>query len=96
MKYADHARLWRLVEGAVVDAIQSHPDYLTPKGERNAARSITKRVVGQIVGQAKEALRRGGLGHCPADGADQPHPEWSGTTTDHGAGVAKAPAPQSP
>lgn len=62
MKAADHQRLWRMVEGAVVDALSSHPDYLTPKGERSAVESITKRVVGQLVGYAGEARKRGPLG----------------------------------
>lgn len=61
MKRQDHQRLWRMVEGAVIDALQSHPDYLTPKGEQSAVESITKRVVGQLVGHATEAQKRGSL-----------------------------------
>lgn len=41
MKAADHQRLWRMVEGAVVDALSSHPDYLTPKGGWSASWSAT-------------------------------------------------------
>ncbi len=55
MKHRDHARLWRLVEGGVVDAFQCHPTYLTAAGRHAAVQSITKRVVGQIVGHAKQA-----------------------------------------
>jgi len=55
LKYRDHARLWRLVEGAVVDAFRTHPDYLTQKGHWSAVQSVTKRVVGQLVGHAKQA-----------------------------------------
>lgn len=62
MKAADHRRLWLLVEGAVTDALQTHPDYLTPKGAQSAVESITKRVVGQLVGHASEARKRGPLG----------------------------------
>lgn len=58
MKQRDHRRLWRLVEGAVVDAVQSHPGYLTDAGRLSAVQSITKRVVGQIVGHAKQAQER--------------------------------------
>lgn len=62
MAAEDHRRLWRLVEGGVVDALQTHPDYLTDKGRLSAVESITKRVVGQLVGYAKEARKRGPLG----------------------------------
>jgi hypothetical protein len=62
MKYADHQALWRLVEGAVMDAFANHPDYLTDAGRHMAVQSITKRVVGQIIGRAAEALKRGPLG----------------------------------
>lgn len=64
MKNADHVRLWNLVEGAVVDAFQAHPDYLTDKAAKVVVRSVTKRVVGQIIGHAKQTLRGGRLGDC--------------------------------
>ena len=57
LQRADHARLWRLVEGAVVDAMQQHPDYFTAAGLHDAVQSITKRVVGSIVGDCPEVLR---------------------------------------
>jgi hypothetical protein len=59
LKHADHARLWSLVEGAVLDAFNSHPDYLTDHGRQRAVGSITKRVCGQLVGHAKETLAGG-------------------------------------
>ncbi len=62
LKHRDHARLWRLVEGAVVDAFRSHPGFLTDEGHRSAVQSVTKRVVGQIVGHAQQAQPRGRLG----------------------------------
>lgn len=62
LKAADHRRLWVLVEGAVVDAFRCHPDYLTTKGEKAAVESITKRVVGQIVGHAKQTREGGRFG----------------------------------
>lgn len=61
-KYAGHDRLWRMVEGAVTDAFLSHPEYLTPTGTTNAVESITKRVVGNIVGHAKETRKGGRFG----------------------------------
>lgn len=87
MKAPDHHRLWRLVEGAVVDALQAHPDYLTPKGGRSAVESITKRVVGQLVGHATEARKRGPLGASRAVPVASPD-EGSASPP---AGVAKAP-----
>ena len=72
MKAADHRRLWRMVEGAVLDAFRSHPDYLTARGERHAVESVTKRVVGQLVGHASEARKRGPLGASRADSVGTP------------------------
>lgn len=62
MRRQDHGALWMLVEGAVADAFNCHPDYLTDAGKRSAIESITKRVVGQLVGHATEARKRGPLG----------------------------------
>lgn len=56
---AAHAELWRLVEGAVVDAMKSHPEYFTDAALATAVPSITKRVVGQLAGHANEARKRG-------------------------------------
>ena len=60
VRAAEHQALWRLVEGAVVDTFTCHPDYLTPKGRDHAAGSLTKRIVGQIVGKITEAHSAGG------------------------------------
>lgn len=57
MKAEEHRALWVLVEGGVVDALSRHPDYLTAKGEMSAVQSITKRVVGQLVGRAKQVRK---------------------------------------
>lgn len=59
LKRKDHLRLWRMVEGAVVDAFTSHPDYLTDKGRHAAAESVTKRVVGSLVGSLNNVPRHG-------------------------------------
>jgi hypothetical protein len=66
LKHQDHQRLWRMVEGAVVDALRSHPEYLTARGERSAVASITKRVVGNLTGHAKQTLAGGRLDGCTA------------------------------
>lgn len=62
MKYEDHCRLWRMVEGAVTDAFRSHPEYLTEAGARSAIESVTKRVVGSLVGHAQETRKGGRFG----------------------------------
>lgn len=68
LRHQDHQRLWALVEGAVLDAFLAHPDYLTARGAQLAAGSITKRVVGQLVGHAKQTLAGGRLGGCWPEG----------------------------
>ncbi len=71
-RHADHQRLFRMVEGAVMDAFQAHPTYLTRYGQRNAVRSITKRVVGTLVGHANEARKGGPLGGCSVEAGVTP------------------------
>ena len=56
-KSGPYRQLWRIVEGAVNDAFKNHPDYLTPKGRRNARSSIVKRVTGTVLSFAVEAAR---------------------------------------
>jgi len=51
--------LWRMVEGAVVDALGEHPDYLTDRGRQLAVGSITKRVVGTLAGHSEELRKEG-------------------------------------
>lgn len=50
-----YAQLSRIVSGAVRDAFNRHPDYLTNKGRQSAARSIVKRVTGTVLGFAVQA-----------------------------------------
>lgn len=52
----EYRAMWRIVDGAVRDAFGAHPDYLTEKGsQRGCARnSVVKRVVGSVLGFAKE------------------------------------------
>ena len=48
-KYEKHKRLYMLIQGAVIDAFNAHPDYLQ-NGKRSVAiTSITKRVAGLII-----------------------------------------------
>lgn len=46
-------RLWRVVDGAVRDALMAHPNYLTEHGHQSARNSIVKRVTGSVVSFAK-------------------------------------------
>ena len=47
----DYKKVWKIVDGAVADALLMHPDYLTDKGRhgRTARYSVVKRVVGAIL-----------------------------------------------
>lgn len=56
-KSAAYRQLWRVVDGAVFDALYTHQDYLTPKGLRSARTSINKRVVGAVLGFAEQSAR---------------------------------------
>jgi len=84
MKPAFHRQLWRLVEGGVVDALKSHPEYLTAAGRMSAVQSITKRVVGQVVGHVMQAQERGRL---PAAGGSRGDAEESGVAEGTGQGI---------
>lgn len=68
MRSGAYAELWGVVDGAVSDALNTHPDYLTPKGQRSARASITKRVTGTVMGFAVQAA--GGRTNHPAETSD--------------------------
>ena len=55
----EYRKLWSIVDGAVTDAIKSHPDYITEKGYESMVNSITKRVVGQVTSYLKGAQGAG-------------------------------------
>lgn len=52
-----YRQIWRLVDGAVRDAFSCHPEFLTDRGRRNAAGSVTKRVTGTLHGYATQVAR---------------------------------------
>ena len=53
-----YAALWRVVDGAVSDAIAMHPEYLAGAKDKRAVRnSIVKRVTGAVHGYAVQAAR---------------------------------------
>lgn len=62
-----YRQVWRLVDGAVLNAMQFHSDYFSLLGRgRRARNGFVKRVTGAIIGHATEVARnRSGL---PAGG----------------------------
>jgi hypothetical protein len=64
VKYKEYHTLWNIIEGAVVDAMKHHPDYFTKKGLDSLTTSITKRVVGAVIHNAKRTRKGGRLGGC--------------------------------
>jgi len=61
MPSKEYRAYWRVIDGAVRNALDMHPDYLTNKGSsRSCARmSIVKRVVGAVIGFQSERDRSG-------------------------------------
>jgi hypothetical protein len=79
MRSTAYAELWGVVDGAVVDAFNNHPDYLTPKGQMSARTSVVKRVTGTVLSFAAQAAQ--GRPYQPAetsDGAPISHPAGEG------------------
>jgi hypothetical protein len=69
-----YSQLWRIVDGAVRDALETHPDYLTKKGMRSARASITKRVTGAVLGYTSQVAEgRSGGRPAAATGAASGH-----------------------
>ena len=56
-----YRQLWRIVDGAVADAFRNHPGYLVPRARRAAQNSVTKRVVGAVLGFAAQAAKGHGV-----------------------------------
>lgn len=59
MPNMEYRAIWRVVDGAVRNALDMHPDYLTNKGSHRATArmSIVKRVTGAILGFQTERKR---------------------------------------
>lgn len=54
-----YRQFWRIVDGAVRDALRSHPSYLAPGArERTVRNSLNKRIVGALAGYVAETRRR--------------------------------------
>jgi hypothetical protein len=83
-----HQQLWGVVEGAVNDAFNRHPDYLTRKGRSSARVSIVKRVTGTVLSFAlQEAKRQRELAASPV-AVDEQVQEASGKAMS-GAGAGE-------
>lgn len=55
-----YRQFWRLIDGAVRDALLNHPDYIARgKSPRRVRQSIVKRVTGALMGYAGAARRDG-------------------------------------
>ena len=67
-----YRQLWRVVDGAIAEALRAHPDYLAPHGAKhdNARRSIAKRVVGAVLGYAEQSAKRRSGGRPAPDSGD--------------------------
>lgn len=51
-----YRQVWRVVDGAVREALRAHPDYVAPGHRPGKVRnSITKRVTGAICGYAEQS-----------------------------------------
>ena len=72
-----YRQFWRIIDGAVVDAINNHPTYLRDKRLLRYMRvSVTKRAVGSLMSYAAVATQ----------GASRPD-----TAVEGGAGAAEPP-----
>ncbi len=54
---AAYRQIWRIVDGAIRDTLENHPEYLTKAGSRAARNSLTKRVVGSLHGYATQVAK---------------------------------------
>jgi hypothetical protein len=60
MPSKEYRAIWRVVDGAVRNAFDMHPDYLTEKGLKYsmARMSVVKRVTGAILGFTAERQKK--------------------------------------
>lgn len=49
--------VWRVVDGAVMDALKMHPEYIRGNFGKCARMSINKRVVGSLVGYVEQSTQ---------------------------------------
>ena len=57
-KGPDYKKTWRIVDGALRDAMMQHPDYFTHRGSIGSARAgLVKRITGGLTGFAEQSAR---------------------------------------
>jgi hypothetical protein len=56
---AEYKAIWRLIDGAILDALKHHPEYIAPERQQAARNSIIKRATGNVVGYLAQAKRGG-------------------------------------
>jgi hypothetical protein len=68
-----YRQVWRVVDGAVREALRAHPDYIAAGHRAGKVRnSITKRVVGAVCGYSAQAgWARSGFSPASAKPADR-------------------------
>lgn len=57
LKHNKNRKLFRIIEGAVVDAMKQHPEYFTDKAGHSCVASITKRVMGAVLSNSDKVPR---------------------------------------
>jgi hypothetical protein len=55
-----YSQVTRIVDGAISDAMRSHPDYFVREKIGDARRSIVKRVTGSLIGYLAESTAKRG------------------------------------
>jgi hypothetical protein len=71
---SDYRQIWRIVDGAVAQAFNDHPEYLAPGARvRTVRNSIVKRVAGAVTGHAAQSARVRSEASNPADATGEGH-----------------------
>lgn len=78
-----YRQMWRIVDGAVTDALTHHPDYLTAKGTRAARISVVKRVTGAVLSFAEASAKGRPRSSRAADTASMVFSSTTRTAEDH-------------
>lgn len=57
LKHNKNRKLFRIIEGAVIDAMKQHPEYFTDQARYACVTSITKRVMGAVLSNSDKVPR---------------------------------------
>lgn len=93
----EYRQLWIIIDGAIRDTFNCHPEYLTDAGKRHAQLSLGKRITGAIHGHATlkaaaQALAGGRSGNRDDRGmaADAEAPSTKEASEDTGSAIGHA------